>query len=1004
MKSKLFGLILMVSAQMASGIEAKAQQALYSYPVENEYFKQAVDLYFKEMYGPAQEKLAMAYAVADRNDALSTSEIDFYAAMCALRTNQSNAEALLTGVLRETPRNPHYPEAAFGYGKYLYDGENYREAAEWFLKTSAEELPEAERGEYYFKSGYCLYRSGDVAGAIQRFRLIKEQRNPYADAALYYYSHVEYENGNHTTALQGFERLRNNPNYSSIVPYYTMQIAFIQKDFDRVIKEGEGLLRYSADSRKGEITRLLSEAYLYKGDLAKSTSYFEQYEKIASPLTRDDNFLKGYIQHEGKEYAPAAKSFAAAAGSFSDSLAQAANYYAGDCYIKSKDKNAALAAFMKASQGSFDAKVREDALFNYAKLALEVNRDEKPVNEYLENYPTGKNRNELSLYLASSLAKKGAYDEALRLLQAIANPTPSEREAIRKTALVAGQDLMKAEKYREASEMFDLAMRGSDYDSGTTALARYWKAEASYREGDYTSAASQFESFVNTAGSFRNSKEYKIAHYNVGYCYFKMQRYDNALSWFRKYVSFESSSTRKSMYLADSYNRIGDCYFKKRDYRPALDNYGSAESLGLSGADYAALQRAITMGFTSSNEAKIQALQRIPKAYPSSKFVPAAYYETGLTYLQAMNYSDATTAFQKIISSYKNTAFYPKALVEMGLIEVNRGNNDKALSYYQQVIEKAPDSPEAGDALEGIKNIYIDQNRMDEYFAYAGRVGQSVQNPEEKDSLIFAAAEKQYQSGDCSRSLPAVKQYLIDFPAGKFRTAANFYLADCSAQKGNHAEALTGFGYVIRQPASDFTETAWWGFARANYQLKNYSEAAKSFEQLKNFVRTPAGQIDAELGCMRSYVAMGDNEKAAASAARIAASKGISADLIAEATMIQGVALQQSGQYENAVKILKQAAKDLNKPADAEAKYRLIVSYFELGKYTEAENEVYDFADKKPSQEYWLAKSFIVLGDIYLQRKDVSQAKATYESIISGYKNQTDGIKEEANRKYEAIK
>ena len=173
---------------------------------------------------------------------------------------------------------------------------------------------------------------------------------------------------------------------------------------------------------------------------------------------------------------------------------------------------------------------------------------------------------------------------------------------------------------------------------------------------------------------------------------------------------------------------------------------------------------------------------------------------------------------------------------------------------------------------------------------------------------------------------------------------------------------------------------------------------------MKNFARTPAGQIDAELGCMRSYVAMGDNEKAAASAARIAASKGISADLIAEATMIQGVALQQSGQYENAVKILKQAAKDLNKPADAEAKYRLIVSYFELGKYTEAENEVYDFADKKPSQEYWLAKSFIVLGDIYLQRKDVSQAKATYESIISGYKNQTDGIKEEANRKYEAIK
>ncbi|MDR2563164.1 MAG: tetratricopeptide repeat protein [Prevotellaceae bacterium] len=1004
MKSKLFGLILTVLAQMTPWIDTAAQQALYSYPEENEYFKQAVDLYSKEMYRAAQEKLAMAYAAADRNEALLKSEIDFYSAMCALRMNQSDAETLLIGVLKENPRNPHYPEAAFGYGKHLYEDGNYKDASEWFLKTSADELSEAERGEYYFKSGYSLYRSGDVSGAVQRFRQIKEQRNPYADAALYYYSHVEYENGNHSTALQGFDRLRNNPNYSSIVPYYTMQIAFIQKDYDRVTKEGEGLLRYASDSRKGEITRLLSEAYLYKGDIEKSLSYFGQYEEITRPLAREDNFLKGYIHYEGKNYATAAKSFVAAAGSFNDSLAQAANYYAGDCYIKSKDKSAALAAFMKSSQGNYDSKLSEDASFNYAKLALELNNDEKPVNDYLTNYPTGKNKSELSLYLASSLAKKGSYEEALRLLQAIANPTPAEREAIRKTALVAGQDLMKSGKYREASNMFELAMRGSDYDSGTTALARYWKAEASYRENDYASAASQFESFVNTTGSFRNSKEYKIAHYNVGYCHFKMQKYDNALSWFRKYVSFESSSTRKTMYLADSYNRIGDCYFKKRDYRLALDNYGAAESLGLSGADYAALQRAITLGFTASNEAKIQALQRIPKAFPNSKFVPAAYYETGLTYLQSMNYSDATTAFQKIISSYKNTTFYPKALVEMGLIEVNRGNNDKALSYYQQVIEKVPDSPEASDALEGIKNIYIDQNRMDEYFAYASRVGQSVQNPAEKDSLIFAAAEKQYQSGDCSKALPAVKQYLTYFPAGNFRTAANFYLADCSAQKGNQAEALTGFGYVIRQPENDFTETAWWGFARANYQLKNYSEAAKAFEQLKNFVHTPAGQVDAELGCMRSYVAMGNNEKAAASAARITASKGVSADLIAEATMIQGIALQQSGQHENAVKILKQAAKDLNKPADAEAKYRLIASYFELGKYTEAENEVYDFADKKPSQEYWLAKSFIVLGDIYLQRKDLTQAKATYESIISGYKNQSDGIKDEAKRKYEAIK
>ena len=424
----------------------------------------------------------------------------------------------------------------------------------------------------------------------------------------------------------------------------------------------------------------------------------------------------------------------------------------------------------------------------------------------------------------------------------------------------------------------------------------------------------------------------------------------------------------------------------------------------MSGADYAALQRAITLGFTASDNAKIQALQRIPKAYPKSKFVAAACYELGRTYQQTMKYDDAVSAFQQILASHKNTAFYPKALLEMGLIEVNRGNNDKAISYYQQVVERMPGSPEADDALQGIKNIYIDSNRMDEYFAYVNRVGQTVQNPAEKDSLIFTAAEKQYRSGDCTRALPAVKQYLSDFPAGRFLTAANFYLADCSAQTGNYAEALTGYGYVVRQTKSDFTEAAWWGYARTNYQLKNYTEAANGFEQLKKFQLTPASQVDAEVGCMRSYVESGDNDKAVASAARIAASKNVAADLHAEACLIQGRAYQQAGQYDDAIKTLRQAAKDFNKAIDAEAQYRIVLSYLGLKKYRDAEDEIYDFSDKKPSQQYWLAKSFIVLGDIYVIRKNLEQAKATYESIIKGYSNQNDGVIEEAKQKYEAMK
>ena len=34
---------------------------------------------------------------------------------------------------------------------------------------------------------------------------------------------------------------------------------------------------------------------------------------------------------------------------------------------------------------------------------------------------------------------------------------------------------------------------------------------------------------------------------------------------------------------------------------------------------------------------------------------------------------------------------------------------------------------------------------------------------------------------------------------------------------------------------------------------------------------------------------------------------------------------------------------------------------------------------------YWLAKSFIVLGDSFVEREELEQAKATFESVRDGY-------------------
>ncbi|MDR1056838.1 MAG: tetratricopeptide repeat protein [Prevotellaceae bacterium] len=975
-----------------------------SFSSKNEYMHKAVDLYEKEMYRSAQEQLTEAREQANPGDNILLADIVFYDAMCALETKQSNASALTEAVLGATPRNPHYNRAAYGYAKYLFEDEKYGEAKKWFTEVNSNDIPKKNQAEYYFKMGYCYYRSGisgDRNTATNYFRRVKEERNIYGDAATYYYSHIEYENGNHATASKGFERLRNNPNYASVIPYYSMQIAFAQKDYDKVIEEGTDFIIFASEKRKNEIARLVSEAYLYKGDVAKSLSFFHEYEKGIDRLTREDNYLKAYIQYKNQLYTEAINTFKGIEPR-SDSVSQLRNYYMGDSYLNTNNKPEALKAFMQASKLNFDKDITENAAFNYAKLSIEVNNDEKPVNEFLKAYPNNSKSDELKTFMAEVEVKRGNYSNALDILQSIQNPSPSDRDAVHRISYAYGLDLMEKKNYGEASQMFDYSLRSTQFNNLISALAIYWKAESEYKRNNYSAAASQYEDFINTSGRFKNTQEYRIAHYNIGYCYFKQQQYDNALRWFNKYITFETSN-RKTVYLGDTYNRIGDCYFKKRDFQQASDNYIKSQDLNSSNPDYSAYQKALSLGFTSTAAAKIKALDSMLNSYPKSPYVPAALYEKGRAYTQLSKYNDASNAFQRIINTYKTSSYYPKTLVEMGLIQVNEGNADKALSYYQQVVEKSPDAPEAKDALEGIKNIYIDQNRMDEYFAYANRIGQTVKSTAEKDELVFTAAEKQYQSGECDKALSALKRYLTEFPDAVSKTAANFYIADCALRSGDNKSAANSYSYVINQPQSDFTEMAWFGYAKVNLMLENYTKAIESFEKLKTISQTPSILLDAEVGCMRAYLAVEQYEKAFTSASKVAASKNIPAELTEEAEYIRARSLQQTDKSAEALEIYRTLAKDYKKAADAEAKYRIIEILYDSKKYKDSENEVYNFSENKSANQYWLAKAFITLGDIYVQQKDYFQAKATYKSIIDGYPRKDDGIKDEATKRYSEI-
>ena len=82
---------------------------------------------------------------------------------------------------------------------------------------------------------------------------------------------------------------------------------------------------------------------------------------------------------------------------------------------------------------------------------------------------------------------------------------------------------------------------------------------------------------------------------------------------------------------------------------------------------------------------------------------------------------------------------------------------------------------------------------------------------------------------------------------------------------------------------------------------------------------------------------------------------------------------------------MERLAEDVSGAYGAECAYMLIQDSYDRGEFEDVETKVYAFADAGSDQVYWLAKSFIVLGDSFAERDEIEQAKATFESVRDGY-------------------
>ncbi len=981
MKRILIPLCLVVGSHMASG------QRSYQFDAPNRLFVEGKELFSLKNYSGCIDKLE-AYK-QHSTDADLIQEADYMLVYSAYEQGRPNAVELLKDYLDVYPASRHADEVNFLIGSAHFGQGEYQKAIFWFNESNIDMLSPEQQEAYCFRLAYSLLQIGDMEKARGYFARIEQIGTKYREASTYYVAYIDYATGKYNNALVEFTRLKDLPDYKERSLYYITQIYFIQNKYEKVISEGKELLASYPDSENNsEVYRIMGNAYYHLGNEDQAINMLSKYVSSTDSPLRGDLYILGVCYYNKGNYSSAVNALGRTVRE-NDALSQNAYLYLGQSYLKLKDKNNARMAFEAAATSSFDKQVKEAAMYNYALLIHETaftgfGESVTIFEDFLNDFPNSKYADKVNDYLVEVYLTTKNYQAALNSINKIKHPSTKILEAKQDILFQLGTQAFTNMELDKAVDLFSRAISLGAYNLESRNDAYFWRGESYYRQGEYNKAISDYRTYLNNTRQ-RNTDMYALAHYNLGYSYFKLKEYGEALNRFRQYVNLESNQQTPA--YADAYNRIGDCLFHNRQFAMAEENYTRAAQLQPSAGDYSVYQKGFLLGLQKDYKGKISVMDRLIREFPESQYVDDALFEKGRSYVLLDNNQAAAASFEQLMRDFPQSSLARKAGVQLGLIYFNDNQPEKAADAYKSVISNYPGSEEAKVALQDLKSVYIELNDINSFAAYANSLGGNVRfEVSEQDSLTYLAAEKLFMRGDNEGARRSLTNYLQTFPQGAFSSNANFYLASIAFAKKDLEEAKRLFSLVLESGDTKFREESWARKAEIEYLDKDYAAAMESFKHLQAVAENPENKEAAKLGLMRCAELIGQPQEALLAANDLLKEPKLSPEIMSEARYVRAKAYISLKQENKALADLKEISKDTRTIHGAEAKYLLAQLYYDNKDDKNAETVLMNFIENGTPHQYWLARGFILLADIYIRQGDDFQARQYLTSLQNNYK------------------
>lgn len=923
-------------------------------------------------------------------------ESDFREVQKQFQERLKTTPANLKTYLEQYPYTPYSDEIYLMEGVLHVEKEKYKQATKAFAKVNGKNLSRETQPMLLFYWGYALLKQENYEKALSYLLRVKQKESLYTPHARYYAGYCYYCTKDFQNALAEFLSVQHLAGYQQIVPYYLVQIDYAQGNYEQVYTRANQLLDTFPDNKHNyELHRMLGEMYYQDSAYNDAIQHLEAYhtltlEQEREPL-RSDIYLLGVANYKVGKYQEAIQQLKTIKEQ-KDSISESTYLHLGHSYLRVGDEEKAKLSYAAAMRLNINSRVREEAMYNYVQITYlqgsALGDNITAFQDFLREYPNTKYTNNVYALMADMYMNSKNYKAAYDALVGIKQPDAKMQETIQFLRYQLGIDAFLQGNMKEAANWMMQVIKNEKKSSHYKTEAYYMRAESRYRMLQYPACIEDIEAFVKQSNAPK-SKNYTTALYLKAYALFNQQLLKQAEYVFRQYIS-QADSTQTL--FTDALNRLGDCLFSSRQFDDAVATYERAIRLGNYATDYALFQQGYALGLLHRYPEKIQKMGQLSSRYPRSDYADDALYETARAHLQLDQNEEAIKMYTRILGQYPNSNKAAKAALELSMTYRTLKQYDKAIQAYKNTIQKYAGSEEAYAALEGLEQVYVETNNISDYLAYTKTLNKiNMRTSSQEDSLVYVTAELQYIMGNYEEAAAGMTTYITSFcPGGRYCVTALYYAANSFYQLRKYDAAQEQYSALAAIEGNPYMEEACMRSAEIAYDKEEYKTAAYYFQQMLRVASSSNMRITAQLGILRCNQHEGNIEAVIAAATQLLEQDQLTDNIRQEALYYRAKAHLSNQQYGLAVVDLTPLSKEVRTPMGAEAKYQLANAYFQLGSIELAEEEVMSFTQMQTTQQYWLAKSLILLSDINVQRNDIFQAKQYLLALQSNYQQQDD--------------